>query len=83
MTYYVLGIPVEELNVYETVHRDEITDEIKRLVNKYVSLGLNMMRLIISPPKSKDCKFELNYKINSLYIPETNKIFQIQLVHIN
>ncbi|VDI53729.1 uroporphyrinogen-III synthase [Mytilus galloprovincialis] len=29
------GIPVEELNVYETVHRDEITDEIKRLVNKY------------------------------------------------
>ncbi|XP_063434021.1 uroporphyrinogen-III synthase-like [Mytilus trossulus] len=29
------GIPVEELNVYETVHRDEITDEIKRLVDKY------------------------------------------------
>ncbi|CAG2203007.1 UROS [Mytilus edulis] len=29
------GIPVEELNVYETIHRDDITDEVKQLVEKY------------------------------------------------
>ncbi|XP_076105072.1 uroporphyrinogen-III synthase-like isoform X2 [Mytilus galloprovincialis] len=60
------GIPVEELNVYETVHRDEITDEIKRLVNKY---GKPFAVVFFSPSGVQALK-----KNNLLEILRTSKI---------